>query len=99
MISLTMTLRGWYNLSMTYKLKVKNNTITLPADLALILKNTRLSVRRHRNRIVMEAMMPSVQESAAGVMLGMAGMIKGSGLPDAVLWQRKIRQEWDRSVT
>ncbi|MDP3794964.1 MAG: hypothetical protein Q8R13_03485 [bacterium] len=83
---------------MTTKTKVKNGKVALPKSLGAYWQNAEVSVRGYgSNRIVLERHVPKRRDRALTALKAAAGTLKGK-IPNPVLWQRKIRKEWERPL-
>lgn len=79
--------------------KIKHGSITLPRQLRPLWENSEVAIREYgSNRIVVERVTPKQKRIALDAWRRAAGMLKGRTIPDAVVWQRKIRKEWERKL-
>lgn len=77
-------------------LKVKHGAIPLPKRLQLRWKGSKINIREHsHDRIIVERIAPETLVLKAWQRI--RGILRGK-IPNPVVWQRKIRKEWDRKL-
>ena len=78
-------------------LKVKAGVIILPKQLSALWDDAEILVRNYGNKIVLEGPAPdNIIDVVAWKRA--AGILKNRRMPDPVIWQRKIRNEWERKL-
>lgn len=77
--------------------KVKNGRILLPRELHKAWQEAEVSVRVLKNKILIERLKPKAKPDWEAWKKA-KGILKGRRIPDPIIWQRKIRKEWDRTL-
>lgn len=79
--------------------KVKHGAITLPHELRQQWEGRELAVREASDeRLILERLTPRRKRPNLDAWRRAAGILKHRRLPDPVVWQRKIRREWERRL-
>jgi hypothetical protein len=82
------------------KIQISGKRLTLPAYLSSLWNDAEVRVVEAGDKLIVER--TSGDDREKEVMRRwkkLGGLIKAKKIPDPLLWQKKIRKEWDRKVT
>lgn len=80
-------------------LKVKRGILALPEELRVAWRDAEIRVREYPDRIALEGPASARRRINLSQWKKAAGMLRGRRMPDPLRWQRKIRKEWERSLS
>jgi len=78
--------------------KIKNGTIILPKPFRETWKEGKVLIYPQKDKLIIEKQQKPSKDNYYKLWKKAAGILKEKKIPHPVKWQRKIRQEWERSI-